>query len=87
MTDSEPHDPGGRAAAAAQNGRHLRHHVEAIFESVIGSRLHDPKQIGRTDALDHVGGDAPLGLGLFGARADKCRDLTRPRQKIRHAWT
>ncbi len=75
-------NPAGRAAAVRDGGDDLRDDVEAIFESAIGLRLHEAKQVCLPHTLDHIIADAASGLGLLRTLARKRGDRVRTREQI-----
>ena len=75
-------NPTGRAASARNGGNDLREHVEAVFESAIGARLHDAEKVRLPHAFDHIVADAAVGFGLLRPLARKRGDGASARQEI-----
>ncbi len=75
-------DPAGGAAAARDRRPDLREHLEAVFETAVGLRLHDAEQIRRPQARDQIVADAARGFGLSRPLAGKPGNVARPQQKL-----
>ena len=61
-----------------------RKYIKSVFETAVGPRLEDAKQVRLAHAIDHVFRHAAVELGLLGACAYELCDVARARHQFWH---